>query len=74
MTPRTQQEIQASLETNRMELARSLSGLRGEIVGVADWRRHFQRNRTQVLVGAAVAGFVVAGGIGAIFGGGRRRR
>lgn len=73
MSPRTQQEIQASLEANRMELARSLGGLRGEIVGIADWRRHFQHNRRQVLVGAAVAGFVVGGGIAAIFGGRRRR-
>ena len=73
MSTRSQQEINASLEANRMELARSLSGLRGEIVGIADWRRHFQRNRPQVLVGAAVAGFIVAGGIGAIFGGRRRR-
>lgn len=72
MNSRSQQEIQASLEANRMELARSLSGLRGEIVVAADWRRHFQNNRQTVLAGAVVAGFVVGGGIAAIFG--RRRR
>lgn len=70
---RTQQEIQASIETHRMELARSLSGLRGEIVVAADWRRHFNANKQNVLVGAAVAGFVVGGGIAALFGGRRRR-
>lgn len=73
MSTRSQQEIQASIEANRMELARSLGGLRGEIVSVADWRGHFRRNRSQVLVGAAVAGFVVGGGIAALFGGRRRR-
>ena len=74
MSARSQQEIQASIEANRMELAKSLGGLRGEIVGIADWRRHFQANRQTVLASAAVAGFVVGGGIAAIFGGGRRRR
>ena len=70
---RSQQEIQASIETHRMELARSLGGLRSEIVVAADWRRHFDAHRQNVLVGAAVAGFVVGGGIAALFGGRRRR-
>lgn len=73
MSSRSQQEIQSSIEANRMELARSLGGLRGEIVVAADWRRHFRNNRQTVLVGAAVAGFVVGGGIAALFGGRRRR-
>lgn len=70
---RSQQEIQASIDANRMELARSLGGLRGEIVVAADWRRHFNANRQNVLAGAAIAGFVVGGGIAALFGGRRRR-
>ena len=70
---RSQQDIQASIDANRMELARSLGGLRGEIVVAADWRRHFNANRQNVLAGAAIAGFVVGGGIAALFGGRRRR-
>jgi hypothetical protein len=38
---------------------------------VADWRRHIRRHQREVLIGAAVAGFVIGGGL-AVFG--RRRR
>ena len=53
-------------------LAASLTELRGEVVAIADWRRQINRNRPKVLAGAAVAGFVIGGGIAAIIG--RRRR
>ena len=46
--------------------------LRGEVVAVADWRAQINRHRPQVIAGALVAGFVVGGGIAAVFG--RRRR
>ena len=42
--------------------------LRGEVTKAADWRGHFERNRKQILIGAAVAGFVVGGGIAAVTG------
>lgn len=68
---RTPEQIRASIARNQVELATSLTDLRGEIVAVADWRRHANRNRSKVLIGAAVAGFVVGGGIAALLG--RRR-
>ncbi len=68
---RTPEQIRASIARNQVELATSLTELRGEIVTVADWRRHVNRNRSKVLIGAAVAGFVVGGGIAALLG--RRR-
>lgn len=68
---RTPDEIRASMAANQAELARSLTELRGEVVAVADWRRQINRHRPKVLVGAAVAGFVIGGGIAAVFG--RRR-
>ncbi|MCD6728275.1 MAG: DUF3618 domain-containing protein [Solirubrobacteraceae bacterium] len=68
---RTPEQIRASIARNQVELATSLTELRGEIVAVADWRRHVSRNRSKVLIGAAVAGFVVGGGIAALLG--RRR-
>ena len=41
---------------------------------LTDWRRHLVAHQKQVLIGAAVAGFVVGGGIAAVGGLLRRRR
>ena len=57
-----------------MELAHSLTRLRGEVAEVTDWRKQITEHRKQVLVGAAVAGFVLGGGIAAVGGLFRRRR
>lgn len=68
---RTPEEIRASIASNQAQLARSLTDLRGEVVAVADWRAQINRHKPKVLVGAAVAGFVIGGGIAALIG--RRR-
>jgi hypothetical protein len=71
---RTPEQIRASIEANRMELAHSLTRLRGEVAEVTDWRKQIVQHRKQVMVGAAVAGFVLGGGIAAVGGLFRRRR
>jgi len=73
MPQRPSQEIRASIEANRMELERSLHTLRGELAEATDWRKHLERNKKQVLIGAAVAGFVIGGGIAGLTGLFRRR-
>ena len=77
MATRTPDEIRASIEQNRQELGNSLEKLRGEVGRVADWRAQLRRHRTQVLIGAGVAGFILGGGIAALgglaSGGGSRR-
>jgi Protein of unknown function (DUF3618) len=76
MPARSPEEIRASIEQNRQELGTSLERLRGEVVRITDWRAQLRRHRTQVVVGAVVAGFVLGGGIAAIStlaSGGRRR-
>jgi hypothetical protein len=65
---RTPQEIRASIEANRAELAHSLERLRGEVAEVTDWRKQIVTHQKQVLIGAAVAGFVLGGGIAGIVG------
>ncbi len=69
MTPvRTPEEIRASIEANRIGLGQSIERLRGEVSELTDWRGHIARHRTKVLIGAAVAGFVLGGGLAAIGG------
>lgn len=78
MPNRTPEQIRASIEHNRRELGASLETLRTEVAALTDWRRQLNEHRREAIIGAAVAGFVVAGGIaglgGMLFGGRRRRR
>jgi hypothetical protein len=74
MAERTPEQIRASIEANRAELAVSVSSLRTEVTKLTDWRSHLARHRNQILVGAAVAGFVLGGGLAAIGGIARRKR
>ncbi len=68
MAQRSAEEIRRSLEANRQELAVSLNRLRGEVAEVTDWRRQLRRHQTPVLIGAAVAGFMIGGGVAALAG------
>jgi hypothetical protein len=73
-TQRTPEEIRASIEANRQELAVSLGRLRNEVAEITDWRKQLKEHQKQVLIGAAVAGFVLGGGIAGVTGLFRRRR
>jgi hypothetical protein len=66
--------IRASIEETRRELAFSVNDLRSKMAELTDWRRQLSENRNAALVGAAVAGFVVGGGIAATFSLFSRRR
>jgi hypothetical protein len=70
MPTRSPEEIRRSIETNRAELAHSLEKLRGEVAELTDWRGQLRAHQKQILIGAAVAGFVLGGGLAAF----RRRR
>ena len=65
-TTRTPEQIRASIQQNRAELAVSLERLRGEVQAATDWRGQIVRHQPQVIAGAAVAGFVLGGGIAAV--------
>jgi hypothetical protein len=72
---RTPDEIRASIQLHREELGQSVEKLRGEVTRATDWRSQLKRHQKQVVIGAAVAGFVLGGGIAAFTGlvTGRRR-
>jgi hypothetical protein len=75
---RTPEQIRASIEHNRQQLSVSLVQLRAEVTALTDWRRQLTEHRREALIGAAVAGFVIGGGIagmtGVLFGRRRRKR
>jgi hypothetical protein len=74
MPQRSPEQIRASVEANRAELAVSLERLKGEVAEVTDWRKQIRDHQQEVLIGAAVAGFVIGGGIAAIGGLLRRKK
>jgi hypothetical protein len=65
---RTPEEIRRSIEANRAELGVAVDRLRAEVTEVTDWRKQIRRHRKKILIGAAVAGFVVGGGLAALGG------
>ncbi len=71
---RTAEEIRASIEVNRRELGTSMERLHNEIAVLTDWRSALVKHQKQAVIGAAVAGFVIGGGIAAFGGLFRRRR
>jgi multidrug resistance efflux pump len=78
MAGRTPEEIRASIEQNREELGTALVRLNDAVTDLTDWRAQVRRNRERLTIGAAAAGFVVAGGLGGaasvMFAGGRRKK
>jgi hypothetical protein len=62
---RSPEEIRRSIEANRAELGMAVDRLRAEVAEVTDWRKQINRRRKQFLIGAAVAGFVIGGGVAA---------
>lgn len=76
MSTQSPELIRASIEETRRELAFSVNDLRSKVAELTDWRRQLAEHRTQALVGAAVAGFVIGGGVAATVSilTGRRRR
>lgn len=65
---RSPEEIRRSIEANRAELGLAVDRLRAQVTEVTDWRRQINKHRKQILIGAAVAGFVIGGGLAALSG------
>jgi hypothetical protein len=68
MAGRSPEEIRASIEVTRQELQFSVHDLQGKVNELTNWRSQLARHRREVLIGAAVAGFVIGGGIAAFTG------
>ena len=62
---RSPEMIRAEIEETRRELAFSVNDLRSKVTELTNWRGQLIRNRRTALIGAAVAGFVIGGGVAA---------
>jgi hypothetical protein len=71
---RSPDQIRNSIEETRRELAFSVNDLRSKVDELTDWRRQLAENRDAAMAGAAVLGFVVGGGVGAVVGLFKRRK
>jgi hypothetical protein len=65
---RSPEDIRRSIEANRAELGVAVEQLRGELTKATDWRAQLRRHQREIIIGAAVTGFVLGGGIAAFTG------
>ena len=70
---RSPEQIRASIEEQRQQLGDAVERPRVEVDRATDWRRHLREHQQKVVIGAAVAGFVLGGGIAGVVGLFRRR-
>ena len=68
MATRSPAEIRASVEETRKELEYSLNDLQAKVREVTDWRAQLVKHKREAIIGAAVAGFAIGGGVAAVFG------
>ena len=68
MPERSSAEIRASIEETRRELSYSVNDLQSKVKELTNWRAKLAENQQAAIIGAAVAGFVIGGGIAAIGG------
>jgi hypothetical protein len=61
MPGRSAADIRRDIELQRHDLSRSVEALRGRVAELTDWRRQVREHRSQLIVGAAVAGFAIGG-------------
>ncbi|MEJ7893593.1 MAG: DUF3618 domain-containing protein [Solirubrobacteraceae bacterium] len=74
MPERSPEQIRKSIEANRMELGVAVEKLRVEVAEITDWRGQIRAHQREVVIGAAVVGFVIGGGLAGVVGLFRRRR
>ena len=61
MPGRSAAQIRRDIDLQRRDLGSSVEVLRGRVAELTDWRRQVYEHRSQLIAGAAVAGFVIGG-------------
>ena len=73
MPERSPEQIRAAIEQDREQLGAAVERLRTEVAEITDWRSQLREHQREVVIGAAVAGFVIGGGVAGFFSLFRRR-
>lgn len=58
---RSPAEIRRDIDLQRQDLGHSVEALRGRVAELTDWRRQVREHRSQLITGAAIAGFALGG-------------
>jgi hypothetical protein len=61
MPGRTPAQIRRDIDLQRQDLGRSVEQLRTRVTELTDWRRQVREHRSQLIAGAAIAGFALGG-------------
>ena len=73
-TQRSPEQIRQDIEQHRRELGDAVGRLRIEVQRATDWRSQLVAHQQQVMIGAAVAGFLIGGGLAGVTGLFRRKK
>lgn len=58
---RSASQIRRDIDLQRRDLGASVEILRGRVAELTDWRGQMQEHRSQLITGAAIAGFAIGG-------------
>jgi DNA-binding transcriptional MerR regulator len=61
MPGRTPAQIRRDIDLQRQDLGHSVEQLRHRVAELTDWRRQVREHRSQLIAGAAIAGFAIGG-------------
>ena len=58
---RTPAQIRRDIDAQRQDLGHSVEQLRNRVAELTDWRSQVREHRSQLIAGAAIAGFALGG-------------
>jgi uncharacterized protein DUF3618 len=58
---RTPAQIRRDIDLQRQDLGHSVEQLRNRVAELTDWRSQVREHRSQLIAGAAIAGFAIGG-------------
>jgi orotate phosphoribosyltransferase-like protein len=61
MPGRSAAQIRRDIEIQRHRVGSSVEALRGRVTELTDWRRQAREHKSELIVGAAAAGFLIGG-------------
>jgi hypothetical protein len=59
MSERSAEQIRRDIAVQQQQLGTSVQALRARVTELTDWRRQVEEHRSQLIAGAAIAGFAV---------------